>query len=67
MLLCLQEQVGAPVAAEWREPIAPKSLIFGGPLNGFVPAGIRMALTTALVVGTLVTLSRASGHAGGSD
>jgi SulP family sulfate permease len=33
------------------------SLIFSGPLNGFVPIGIRMALTAAVVVGMLVSLT----------
>jgi SulP family sulfate permease len=33
------------------------SLIFSAPLNGFVPIGIRMALTTAVIVGTLVALT----------
>jgi SulP family sulfate permease len=33
------------------------SLIFNGPLNGFVPIGIRMALTTAVVVGSIVALT----------
>jgi SulP family sulfate permease len=32
------------------------SLIFAGPLNGFVPTGIRMALLTAVIVGSLVAL-----------
>jgi SulP family sulfate permease len=33
------------------------SLIFGGSLNGFVSSGIRMALTTAVIVGALVALT----------
>jgi SulP family sulfate permease len=33
------------------------TLIFSGPLSGFVLAGIRMALTTAIVVGFLVAIT----------
>jgi SulP family sulfate permease len=33
------------------------SLIFSGPLAGFVPTGIRMALTTAVVAGLIVALT----------
>ena len=33
------------------------SLIFNGPLNGFVAIGIRMALTTAVLVGFLVAIT----------
>jgi SulP family sulfate permease len=33
------------------------SLIFSGPLSIFVPSGVRMALTTAVVVGALVGLT----------
>jgi SulP family sulfate permease len=33
------------------------SLIFNGPLNVFVPSGIRMALTTAVIVGALVAIT----------
>src|SRR5262249_2166907 len=32
------------------------SLLFAGPLTGFVPVGIRLALLTAVIVGFLVAL-----------
>jgi SulP family sulfate permease len=39
------------------------SLIFSGPLIGFVPAGIRIALTTAVIAGLVVSLTSSSGVA----